>query len=81
MGGHTYYLTYGFPTEPKIERTYDGIILSAGLVGSTYLFATSLRALNKKASCGYNMLNGTICLVSGGMVVLTTLKAISILNK
>jgi uncharacterized membrane protein (DUF485 family) len=67
------------------------IVLSASMFGAIYLFYTSLIGINKKWMkqeqekssnvTAFEILNGTILFLSGGVVVFTSIKAFNILLK
>ena len=73
----------------------NSIILSSCLFGSIYLFSTSLIAINKKwlkrepsnintlieGTTFYELLNGTILIVSGVVITATSYKALNLINK
>ena len=66
----------------------DYIVLSASLFGATFLFSTSLIGINKKWSkegkstlTAFEVLNGTILVLSGSMIFLTSAKALCMVSK
>ncbi len=65
----------------------NSIVLSASVFGAIYLFSTSLIGLSKKwikqeksDVTAFEILNGTIMFLSGGVVLFTSVKAFNILN-
>ena len=75
--------------------TEDSIVLSACLFGSVYLFGTALNGINKKwinrppsninilleSTTFFDILNGSILIVSGSIITASACKAIKLLNK
>ena len=73
----------------------NSIVLSSCLFGSFYLFSTSLIAINKKWSnrvpsninvliegtTSYELLNGSILIISGAFITAASYKALELLNK
>ena len=64
------------------------LILSASMFGAIYLFSTSLIGMNKKwikqgkaEVTAFEVLNGTIFLLSGGIILFTSINAFKILCK
>ena len=64
----------------------NSIVLSASMFGAIYLFSTSLIGMNKKwikqeksEVTAFEILNGTIMFLSGGVVFFTSIKAFNIL--
>ena len=65
----------------------DSIILSVSLFGSIYLFSTSIAGINNKwikdgeaQVTAFEILNGSIMLLSGGGVLLTSFKAYQLIS-
>ena len=66
----------------------NSLVLSASMFGAIYLFSTSLIGMNKKwikqgkaEVTAFEVLNGTIILLSGGIILFTSIKALKILSK
>lgn len=77
-------MRHGITTSPI--RISQSIVLSASLFGALYIFSTSLFGINQKwieqkkvEVTAFEIINGTILFLTGGIVFITSIKSLSML--